>query len=309
MNASGCHCTTENELDDLQNSILGAIVSKSSTIEPRTGNHPPRFHINQYGSLNSMGIPNHGYNFYLNYGMKSNKPFIQSIYPFNRLEVIKMLETINSHSQSVYIVEINISCPNLSNKILSNKDLLEIFLETINQVDTGNLLLGLKMPPIYDSLDYDQISDILLAHKNKIKFITCSNSIVNGLIIDYDKEETMIYPNNGMGGVGGIYCKPVCLSNVYNFYKRLKGEIEIIGCGGIANGMDVFEYILCGANAVQIGTQLLRTGLDCINTIENELIEIMTKKGYNNIDDYKGKITVTSAGDWTSVVENERHDL
>jgi dihydroorotate dehydrogenase (fumarate) len=100
MNASGCHCTTENEWDDLRNSQLGAIVSKSSTIEPRAGNYLPRFYIDQYGSINSMGIPNHGYDFYSNYGISCHQPFIQSIYPFNTVELKKMLENINNTSQS-----------------------------------------------------------------------------------------------------------------------------------------------------------------------------------------------------------------
>lgn len=299
MNASGCHCTTESELDDLKNSELGAVVSKSSTIEKRQGNLSPRFHIDQYGSINSMGIPNNGYDFYLNYGMKCNKPFIQSIYPFNVSELKKMLEDINNEVKSgklMYMVEINLSCPNLKNINIALYDThsLKDYLDEIDRTDTSNLILGLKMPPFYDLLDYARTSMALLSYKDKIKFITCSNSIVNGLLIDYNKEETIIYPKNGMGGIGGIYCKPVSLSNVYNFYKHLKGQIQIIGCGGISSGQDVFEYILCGATAVQIGTHLLREGLNSIKTIENELINIMSKKGYNNLDDYRGTIKMAS---------------
>ena len=36
---------------------------------------------------------------------------------------------------------------------------------------------------------------------------------------------------------------------------NLNSNIKIIGCGGIKSGVDAYEYILCGANLVQVGTE------------------------------------------------------
>lgn len=58
-----------------------------------------------------------------------------------------------------------------------------------------------------------------------------ANDFNQGLIIDYKIERKTIKPNNGLGGIGGQYIKPVALANVYNFYNRLQGKIAIIGCG------------------------------------------------------------------------------
>jgi dihydroorotate dehydrogenase (fumarate) len=287
MNASGCHCTTKEELDDLQHSHVGAIVSKSSTLNPRDGNNPPRLFLNNYGSINSMGIPNHGYQFYLQYGLTSNKPFIQSIYPFDLQELEIMLTQINQTVTHLSIIEINISCPNVSNIINFEK-----YLEKINDLPTDKLILGLKMAPFYDLSSIKETAYLLKKYKHKIEFITCCNSLINGLIINPDQETTVIHPNTGLGGIGGIYIKPISLANVYNFHKYLQNDITIIGCGGIENGNDIFEYILCGASAVQVGTWLVRKGTKSFQTLETEFKEVMKQHHYSSLNDFKGHLRI-----------------
>ena len=151
--------------------------------------------------------------------------------------------------------------------------------------------MGLKLPPYYHPNEFEEVSKILIKYQNEIKFITCINSIVNGLIIDHKNEETRIYPKEGLGGIGGKYAKPTALSNVFNFYKLLPKDFTIIGCGGIYNGTDVFEHILCGASAVQVGTAYL-SDPECFSRLSEELKYVMMKKGYEKIDDFKGKLKI-----------------
>lgn len=72
--------------------------------------------------------------------------------------------------------------------------------------------------------------------------------------------------------------------------SSVNGYTNIIGCGGISNGNDVYEYILAGADAVQIGTTLLKNSPKCFEIITSELIQIMSKKKYKNISEYRGKL-------------------
>lgn len=39
------------------------------------------------------------------------------------------------------------------------------------------------------------------------------------------------------------------------FYELVGHKIEIIAAGGIRSGVDGYEYTLCGASALQIGTE------------------------------------------------------
>ncbi len=300
-NASGCRCTSDKELDELNNSkYCGAILSKSSTVENRVGNPKPRFFMNGFGSINSMGVPNFGYIFYMDYGKKhidskNNKPFIQSIIPFSIEDLETMLLTLSENfqqSKDKYTIEINLSCPNIVNKSIVAYDMksFDSYLSKVQSLNTDNLRIGLKLPPYYEQHQFEETASIIKKY-DKIKFITCINSVVNGLIIDAEKEETCIFPKNGLGGIGGSFCKPTALANVYNFYRLLGDQIDIIGCGGVVFGQDAFEHILCGASAVQIGTQLWKEDINqCFERVYKELADIMIKKGYKKIEDFKGKL-------------------
>jgi dihydroorotate dehydrogenase (NAD+) catalytic subunit len=57
---------------------------------------------------------------------------------------------------------------------------------------------------------------------------------------------------NGMGGLSGPAIKPIALRMVWQAAKAVK--IPIIGMGGIATGEDAAEFMVAGAQAVQVGT-------------------------------------------------------
>ena len=61
----------------------------------------------------------------------------------------------------------------------------------------------------------------------------------------------------------------------------------MFGCGAIETGKDVFEYLLCRASAVQIGTQFHREDVGCFKRIKEEFLEVMKSKNYNSIKEIK----------------------
>jgi dihydroorotate dehydrogenase (fumarate) len=288
MNASGCYSSTIQQLEELDRTpSCGAIVSKSCTLLAQDGNEHPRLYIGENAHtntctnicINSMGLPNLGHKYYSN--ITTNKLYIQSVYPKNIGELDELFTTKTN------IIEVNMSCPNVVTSYKFNN--YELYLDKINQIKKDKII-GIKLPPLFDLEEYNIMSNLLL--KYNISFITCTNTIPNCLVIDYKKEETVIRPNNGLGGMS---FKPVSLSNVYNFYRILGDKIDIIGCGGIMTGLDVFEYILCGAKCVQLGSCLLKEGGNSFGRIEKELYDIMEVKGYNNVDDFRGRVRVCRA--------------
>ena len=91
----------------------------------------------------------------------------------------------------------------------------------INQCsESYNGTLGLKLPPYFDIIHFEQVAELIKKYKS-IKFITCCNSLGNGLIVDYKQETSVIYPKDGLGGIGGKYIKPTSLANVWKFHKLL----------------------------------------------------------------------------------------
>ncbi|MBS5367604.1 MAG: dihydroorotate oxidase, partial [Streptococcus mitis] len=67
MNAAGVACMTIAELEGVKNSVAGTFVTKTATLDFRQGNPEPRYQDVPLGSINSMGLPNNGLDYYLDY--------------------------------------------------------------------------------------------------------------------------------------------------------------------------------------------------------------------------------------------------
>jgi dihydroorotate dehydrogenase (fumarate) len=291
MNASGVHCMTIEDLQELEKSDAGAYITKSCTLEKREGNPSPRYVDLDLGSINSMGLPNLGFNYYLDYVLEVQQnhdtPIFFSIAGMSPEENLEMLDSIQKSAFSG-IIELNLSCPNVPGKpqlaydFQATEQLLEKVFAFFKKP------LGVKLPPYFDLAHFDQMADIL--NKFPLTYVNSVNSVGNALYIDTEEEAVVIKPKNGFGGLGGQYIKPTALANVRAFYTRLKPEIQIIGTGGIETGQDAFEHLLCGASMLQIGTALHKEGPEIFTRIRRELQEIMDKKGYQSIDEFRGKL-------------------
>ena len=297
-NASGVFCSTENELNLLcnTNTSVGAVLSKSCTLQLRSGNLKPRYWDCNKLSINSSGLPNLGYDFYNTYSYKYkfntyNKPYILSLAGLTKEDNIYMINNLNQNL--VDGIELNMSCPNIKGKsqtgydFESTEELLRKASEIIDSKHSKDFIFGVKLPPYFDELHFNTVSEII--NNSSVNAITCINSLGNGLVVDIDTESTVIKPKNGFGGIGGSVVKPIALSNVHKFYTLT--NCSVIGCGGISTGQDAFEHILCGASAVQIGTQFYKEKHSCFRRIETELKQIMKEKRYTSLDDFKGKLS------------------
>ena len=192
-------------------------------------------------------------------------------------------------------IELNLSCPNIEGKSQIGYDFeaMDKLLYKVNKLilkldyyKRKTFNFGLKLPPYFDMAHFKKVSEII--NKYDIDTITCINSLGNGLIVDYNTECAVIKPKGGLGGIGGSIVKPIALSNVRQFSKLT--NCDIIGCGGITNGRDIFEHILCGAKSVQVGTEFYMRGINVFERLESELKEAIIEKGYNSIDDFLGKL-------------------
>ncbi|CCD26186.1 dihydroorotate dehydrogenase NDAI_0H00120 [Naumovozyma dairenensis CBS 421] len=293
MNASGVHCMTTKDLDELATSEAGAFITKSATTSLREGNPEPRYFSVPLGSINSMGLPNKGIDYYLSYVLERQRkfpdegPIFFSVAGMSVEENLKLLKIIQE-SDFKGITELNLSCPNVPGKPQVAYD-FELTKEILEKVFSFfKKPLGIKLPPYFDFAHFDIMADIL--NQFPLSYVNSINSIGNGLYVDIDKESVVIKPKNGFGGIGGEYVKPTALANVRAFYTRLNKNIKIFGTGGITTGKDAFEHLLCGATMLQIGTELQKDGISVFDRVQKELIEIMEEKGYETIDEFRGKL-------------------
>ena len=279
MNAAGARCVTREELEALGRSGSGAIVTKSMTLEPRAGNPEPRYHAFPTGSINSMGLPNLGYRAYADLIpdlRQFGKPVVASVAGLCEDDFVAIATVINQSQPD--LVEINLSCPNIPGKpqIGYDAEASVRLLRKVRRVIT--VPMGVKLPPYFDPVHQQEMAKAL--DGLGIDFLSLINSVGNGLVVDPERECPVIKPKGGFGGLGGPLIKPVALANVRAFWKLFGGRMPIIGTGGVATGTDVFEHLLCGASAVQVGTVLVEEGLGVFERLGSELAELLHRKGH-----------------------------
>lgn len=290
FNASGLRDETLPDLENLAKSKSAAILTKSCTLEPRKGNDPPRYATLEFGSINSMGMPNLGYKAYVKFSKiiekKYTKPIIVSVFGLSLKDNVVIFKAFND--TPVDLIEFNPGCPNTIGKPIVGYDFedMDKLLNAISKV--AKKPFGIKLPPYFEIVHFERMAKVI--RKYPVKFVTCTNTLGNGLAIDAKRETALIRPKGGLGGIGGKYLKYTALGNVRIFYQLFEGKIQIIGVGGIYTGTDAFEFILAGATAVQIGTALLSKGLDIFETVQNELQNLMKEKGYAKLSDFRGKL-------------------
>ncbi|MFD1465209.1 dihydroorotate oxidase [Lapidilactobacillus mulanensis] len=290
MNAAGVHCESISELRELQQSAAGTLITKTATLQPRQGNQSPRYADLPFGSLNAMGLPNFGLDYYLDFVSTqpaNGRQLFLSVTGFSTAETLELLHKISA-SDFQGITELNLSCPNveghpqLAYDFAATKQLLQ---QVFNFFDKP---LGIKLPPYFDLAHFDQMATII--NQFPIAYVNCINSIGNGLFIDPQTDTVVTRPKTGFGGIGGAYVKPTALANVWAFHQRLESRIAIIGTGGVRTGRDVYELLLCGASMVQVGTQLHQEGVDVFARLETELQEILTAKKIDQLTDMIGQL-------------------
>ncbi|OGD98018.1 dihydroorotate oxidase [Candidatus Curtissbacteria bacterium RIFCSPLOWO2_01_FULL_38_11b] len=290
FNTSGPADVTLQELEVVGRSKSSAITMKSCTLKPREGNPEPRYADLEFGSINSMGLPNLGYKAYIKFSKilkkKYKKPVIASISGMTLKDNLVIFKAFND--SPVDLIEFNPGSPNTIGKPIVGYDVdaMDKLLDAVSKVCKKPF--GVKLPAYLDLVHFEKIANVI--KKYPVKFVTCINSIGNGLVIDPNKEKPLIKPKGGLGGIGGRYIKFTALANVRKFYELFHDKIQVIGVGGIYSGIDVFEFILAGASAVQIGTAFLQKGPRIFDNVQNELKKFMEKKKYYNIQDFRGKL-------------------
>tara|TARA_Y100001960_G_scaffold309887_1_gene368777 strand:- start:65 stop:979 length:915 start_codon:yes stop_codon:yes gene_type:complete len=274
------------EVDDIADvSSLGAIVTKSVTLKPREGNNPPRIAETSSGMLNSIGLANLGIEKFcsekISYLNKLNTNVIINIAGSTEDEYIKVLEKLEEQNSKHVGYEINISCPNVKKGGMEfGVDPLMTEELTRKLRKLTNKALIMKLSPNVTSIE----SIAKAAEYGGADAVSAINTVI-GMGIDTKTFKTKLYTN--IGGLSGPAIKPIAIANVHKIYKSI--SIPIIGIGGISNANDVLEFILAGADCVQIGT-LNYTNPNIGVEIVDDLKKICKINNIDNICDLKGQV-------------------
>ena len=228
---------------------LGAIIAKTVTLEPRTGNPAPRTAETPAGLLNSIGLPNKGAEHFIKHDLpvmaEYGPPVIVNL-AGKTADDYARVAALFAPQEQVSAVEVNVSCPNVSSGgIAFGRDPGETARVTSAVRGEFPRTLIVKLTP--SVTDVGEIA--LAAEWAGADAVTVANTY-EGMCVDWRNRRSLI--GTPSGGVSGPAIKPLTLAGVWKTYRAVK--IPVIGCGGIASADDVLEYAVAGASAVEVGT-------------------------------------------------------
>jgi len=228
---------------------LGAIITKTITLEPREGNPPPRIVETPSGMLNSIGLQNSGVKDFIKNKLaflaKFKTPLIANIAGDSAKEYAELAKLLNKQPV-VKGLELNISCPNVKKGgmyfCFDPKATSELVKEVRKQT---SLPLIVKLSP--NVTDITQVAKA--AEDAGADAVSLINTVL-GMSIDIYSGKSRL--GAVTGGLSGPAIKPIAVRMVWQTAKAVK--IPIIGIGGIMTGNDAIEFFMAGAKAVQVGT-------------------------------------------------------
>lgn len=283
MTASGTCWYGQGIARDYDLDRLGAIVLKSTTLQPRDGNPTPRLFHGEAGWMNCNGLHNVG----VEREVAEKIPWLEKNYPDlpvvasvagSSIDEYEQVVTRLNASGHVSAVELNVSCPNVKKggaALGTDPDTVE---ELTRRCKAASRV------PVYVKLT-PNITDILpiaqAVEKGGADGLTMINTLT-GLTIDLATRKPVL--SNVTGGVSGAAVKPVALRMIHEV--RAVSSIPIIGVGGIRTAEDVLEFLMAGADAVQVGSAALDDPL-ALPRIIADLPVVMDRYGIDRLADLR----------------------
>lgn len=193
-------------------------------------------------------------------------------------------------------ITVNVSSPNTpALRELQRADALNALLtalQTRNRemtLDAGRTTAGrvpllLKIAPDLDERELELIVDV--ARRTEIDGIIATNTTTARSNLAHTPAG--VVSAIGAGGLSGSPLRTRSTEVIRALYRLSRGEIKIIGVGGIFNAADAWEKICAGASLVQLYTGFIYEGLTAARNINEGLAEILRREGFRTLDEAVG---------------------
>ena len=263
---------------------LGAIVTKGTSLEPWEGNPPDRIAETPAGMLNAIGLQNDG----LDSLIEEKIPWLRQ---FDVPVIVNVVgKTIEEYAEisrrldgieGVAGLEINISCPNVKEGCIVFGTDPAMTAKVVSSVRKATRL------PVIPKLS-PNVTDIVLMARACVEAGADAISLINTLLgTSIDAETRTFRLANITGGLSGPAIKPIALRMVWQVAQAV--DVPVIGMGGIMTAEDAIEFLLAGADAVQVGTANFVNPNAAVEIAEG-IDSYLERHGFENVREIVGTV-------------------
>jgi dihydroorotate dehydrogenase (NAD+) catalytic subunit len=264
---------------------IGGFVAKSLTLEPRSGNPPPRIAETPAGMLNAISIENVGVRAFLEEklpALPAGAVVIASAFGTEPSVYAEIAARVSEHPR-IAGIEINASCPHVkAGGIEFGQDptLLAELVREVRRVTSRPLLVKLS-PNVTHIAEMARVCEAEGADG-----VTLINA-VQGMEVDVETRRPVL--SNILGGLSGPAIRPIALRMVWQVAQAVK--IPVCGVGGIVDAADAIKFLLCGASAIQVGTTNYLNP-SAAEAIALGIAEYARRHGFERVADLTGALEV-----------------
>jgi dihydroorotate dehydrogenase (NAD+) catalytic subunit len=247
--ASGCFGYGVEYADLVDLASLGGVAVKGLFLAEREGHPPPRVVETPAGMLNAIGLQGIGVHRFVEEKLpelRARRATVIVNICGTTLDEYVEVARILSDAEGVHALELNISCPNIKEGGITFGCSLP---GTHDVVSAVRKVTRLPVIPKLTPNVTDVASFARAAEDAGADAISLVNTFL-AMAIDVHTRRPKL--TNIVGGLSGPAIRPIAVRMVYECRRAVK--IPIIGMGGIATADDVIEFMIAGANAVQVGT-------------------------------------------------------
>ena len=274
---------------------FGGVVTKSATITPSEGNPWPRWAFGKGYLVCSDGLPNKGYKAMAD-AIKEVKqtgmsiPIIASVAGASPEEFAEM--SIEFENNGADAIELNLGCPHRGSMVGRPRDepLGRYWAETPER--SFKVVRAVKdavQIPVWAKFLFEIVSknpEIVLKMEDAgVDVVVPSVAIPMGMAINVETGKPVLGNLMGTGTVAGHAMKPLGIKCAADLSRMLR--TPVVASGGVFSGLDIIEYMMVGAQGVQVLTATMEkiSVIDMIAEIE----KFMSNKGYHSFQDFRGK--------------------
>lgn len=261
--------------------LLGAVTAKGVAAVPWEGNPTPRIAESYGGMLNSVGLQNPGVDAFLRDDMplleQLNTQIIANLAGHSSEEYQAVAERL-TEVPGIHGLELNISCPNVKAGGIAfgtDADVAAKITREVRRVVTKPLIV--KLTP--NVTDICEIAKAVEAEGADV--VSLVNTFL-GMRIDVKTRKPVLA--SVTGGLSGPAIKPIALRMVYQVRQAI--SLPIIGLGGIATGQDAAEFLMAGADAVEVGSAALMNPTAPVDVL-SQLVLFMAENGFSSVKDIR----------------------